>query len=201
MSEDKDKVEAEMFDAHVPNASSEDWSSAEKKMLCSIMPEKPGLDYPLVDMELPNGQHELMYVVPPSKVYDEVVKSWPFIPAPKRGQVFHDLHSNRSVKVEECRIIRFNGRNIVVSPHYAESGGTVADLVDPAEVESGNPVIVGTVKGGGASKAEEDRIRMTFQVELLVGKGSSLGAVTEYIKSRLGSDKIEVIGVAKVIKE
>lgn len=107
------------------------WSEAEKGMIAAFTQKAGQLPWPLKTIELGNGCHEQVYDIPEDKMYDAVVQCWPFTDdsIPPRGGELFDIHEHKRVVIDKCLILRFKERNIVVSPYYAKSGGTVIDLV------------------------------------------------------------------------
>ena len=55
---------------------------------------------------------------------------YPFSPIPKLTDVLYDLHADKTFVVKDFRVTWEHGMNYLVSPYYAESGGTVIDWVD-----------------------------------------------------------------------
>lgn len=105
-------------------------SLPEKKLLCEIFPKCDPLPYRLLVHTDEVHQPEWYYVIPWHKT-EEVLKSlWPFAEDPSMDQLFYDIHANKTVKFSDCRVIRYEDRNLIVSPYYFESGGTVIDLMD-----------------------------------------------------------------------
>lgn len=48
---------------------------------------------------------------------------------PELPYPLHDLHERKEFKVRDLRIIRWNDANLLVSPDYPKSGGTLLDWV------------------------------------------------------------------------
>ena len=104
----------------------------EKDFMCRLMQKSPQLEYPLSRLETKAHDDELVYDIPEDKLMDEINRCWPFDgEAIKKDTLFIDVHSDMDVHGSELRIIRSHDRNMVVSPHFSESGGMAIDLVPP----------------------------------------------------------------------
>ena len=68
--------------------------------------------------------------VPASKaaVFREV---WPFYGCPALEDERFDIHENKVFVFRDAQIIRYKGRNLMVSPYYAQSGGMAVDFLPP----------------------------------------------------------------------
>ena len=69
-------------------------------------------------------------------------KVYPFMPCPKIGDTLYDLHEGRSFSVRDYKVIRENGRNLLVSPYYARSGGMVVDWMPGEMPAEGSTVMM-----------------------------------------------------------
>ena len=119
-----------------PRTSPEVMSVGEKQMLCMMVDAAPELPYPLKPLKMAYGPDEQVYDIPEedkSKVFEEV---WPFQPCPALDDERFDLHEQRLFKFRDAQVIRYNGRNLIVSPYYAHSGGMAVDFM-PAECATG----------------------------------------------------------------
>jgi len=126
-------------------APGEEWSGNEKGMITAFMDKSPMLEWPLKPIRLGNGTTEDVYDIPEDKAYDELRKCWPFEEEsfPPRGGKLYDVHEKTSIIIDKCLILRYMDRNIVVSPYYPKSGGTVLDLVafDDQAHEKGDVIV------------------------------------------------------------
>jgi len=104
-------------------------SKQEKELIAVVMNEAEPLPFKLerhVDDEF---EDELYYIIPDDQ-REAVFKSlWPFEGMPKMDERLLDIHDNSIVRLNQCFVIRWNKRNIIVSPHYFRNGGTMIDLV------------------------------------------------------------------------
>ena len=74
------------------------------------------------------------YLVPDEQKQEVPNQLYPFAePAPSE---FFDLHEGKLFKVRDCMVVWENGRNFLVSPYYASSGGSVIDWL-PGDVAAG----------------------------------------------------------------
>lgn len=127
----KSKVKSMSVPSSAQTADSEKWSEGEKKLICEMQAEEPFLPYTLASVKLPNGETEMMYEIPECDKEEVLKKCWPFVPVPEPCKEYMDIHVSKRCRFRECNVIRYNNRNIIVSPFYLEAGGTVVDLVDP----------------------------------------------------------------------
>ena len=124
-------------------------STAEQTLLCRIIPKQPMLPYKLITHTDEKFEDELCYDIPEEKKIEELSKAWPFIPTPKAEDELFDIHADTPIKFKDCLIIRFNDRNMLVSPLYFKAGGMSVDLVmkdSMIEKETNNGVTVITIK-------------------------------------------------------
>ena len=128
----KQKATVKWVESNANNSDTEEWSGEEKKLYKQLAGEMPVLGFPLEDLVLPNGQIEQVYNIPAELVFQTAVSLWPFLPEPTAETEFVDVHCDKKFKFKEAKIIRFDNRNMLVSPFYAEKGGTVLDFIDPS---------------------------------------------------------------------
>jgi len=70
-----------------------------------------------------------VYEIPQEVKEDVFKKLSPFRPIPSLGKLMEDIHAEKTFRVGEF-IVRREGRmNVLASPFYFESGGTVIDWV------------------------------------------------------------------------
>ena len=104
-------------------------SVPEKDLLCMIMPPEPPLPFPLHTLQMGHGPNAREYEIPQEKRLHILRKLYPFFPVPALDTRIYDLHQQTSFMVREFRVIRERDRNILVSPYYPQSGGTVLDWI------------------------------------------------------------------------
>ena len=110
-------------------------SKQEKELLAMVMNECEPLPYELVRHVDDEYEDELLYLIPDDDKERVFKKLWPFVGMPKMDTVLLDIHSEQLVMLKHCSVIRWNKRNIIVSPHYFTSGGTVLDLIEEKNVK------------------------------------------------------------------
>ncbi len=89
-------------------------------------------EYPTETLKMSNGCEVERYIIPEedkAKVFDAL---YPFIGRPSLDDVLLDIHTDRTFKVRDFIVTREGDGNFLVSPYYAEKGGTVLDWMDPA---------------------------------------------------------------------
>ena len=124
--------------ANEPPENSE-WSRAEKSVLVKLQDPEPMLDFAVQQLRNADGGVESLYA---GVGYEQLKKCWPFKGRkPKADQMFFDIHSQTVFEFREARILRYNRRNILVSPHYLATGGMVVDFCDPKAAQNLGPVV------------------------------------------------------------
>ena len=130
------KVSDQDADSNTRQHGQREMSEPEKQMLCIIVKESEPLPYPLKPLEMASGPDEEVYDIPEEakdKVFEEL---WPFAPCPALDDLRFDLHEQKVFKFRDAQVIRYKGRNLMVSPYYAHTGGMAVDFL-PAECATG----------------------------------------------------------------
>ena len=78
----------------------------------------------------PNGASVDEFIIPDEDRELVLEQLYPFSPIPKLTDVVYDVHADKTFVVRDFRVTWEHGMNYLVSPYYAESGGTVIDWVD-----------------------------------------------------------------------
>jgi hypothetical protein len=94
---------------------------------------EPRLPFPTRILEIPTGPIEV-YIIPDKKKARVLKALFPFIPVPSLNQEMLDIHADKKFIVKEFMVTREGGMNMLVSPFYFESGGSVIDWI-PADSE------------------------------------------------------------------
>lgn len=129
-----------------PDQKSNEYSKNEKFVLCEVISKEKKLPFDLEPVTCANGAVEYMYKNDPGFVRAAVM-------ACKETKLLfdmkeiYDIHSKQVVTIEQLRILRYKGRNIVVSPYYTKSGGMLVDLIDKKDVDDGKEIIANDVEG------------------------------------------------------
>ena len=150
----KPEVEVQVFASAVqkdgpegePHVRADEMSGPEKQMLCIIVNESDPLPYPLKPLKMAYGPDEQVYDIPEevkAAVFGEV---WPFHGCPALDDLRFDLHEQKVFKFRDAQVIRHNGRNLIVSPYYAHSGGMTVDFMPPEVADSEDKACVLTTK-------------------------------------------------------
>ena len=127
-------------------------SASEKRILCAIVPESPELPYPLRELRMWRGKPAMEYVIP-EEAREKVLKDvYPFEECPALSDELFDIHEEKMFMVKDFKVIRQFGRNLLVSPYFAHSGGMVVDWMDRERLVDG----VWTVWKENTSDDDED---------------------------------------------
>ncbi len=70
-----------------------------------------------------------VYEIPEEKKEKVLRSLYPFHNLPPMEREMEDLHQRRTFQVKDFMVIREWGTNLLVSPYYLESGGTVIDWI------------------------------------------------------------------------
>jgi hypothetical protein len=71
------------------------------------------------------------YVIPEEEKIQVFDNLYPFDPVPALNEMMYDLHEERQFRVGDFRVIRGETMDMLVSPYYFNSGGTVIDWMPP----------------------------------------------------------------------
>ncbi|MBR4220963.1 MAG: hypothetical protein IKR81_07400 [Victivallales bacterium] len=105
----------------------------EREMLILITGPQKRLDYPTEKMKMSNGCEVERYIIPEEDRQKVLDALYPFTDKPSLDDERLDLHTNRKFKVRDYIVTREGEGNFLVTPYYAEAGGTVLDWVMPNE--------------------------------------------------------------------
>jgi hypothetical protein len=72
------------------------------------------------------------YVIPSAKKAEVLAELLPFSGIPGLDEVWLDLHEGRTFRIGDFKVVREHGCNLLVSPYFWRSGGTVIDWI-PAD--------------------------------------------------------------------
>ena len=104
----------------------------ERVILMAMNGPQEKLDYPTEMLKMSNGCEVERYLIPDEdkeKVFDAL---YPFIGRPSLDDTLIDIHTSKTFKVRDYIVTREGDGNFLVSPYYAEAGGTVLDWMNPA---------------------------------------------------------------------
>ena len=88
------------------------------------------LPYQTRPLFFPNGASVDEFIIPDEDRELVLEQLYPFSPIPKLTDVVYDVHADKTFVVRDFRVTWEHGMNYLVSPYYAESGGTVIDWVN-----------------------------------------------------------------------
>lgn len=71
------------------------------------------------------------YIIPEEARGRVLDRLYPFEPLPGLDETMFDLHEEREFQVGEFRVFRGEDMDLLVSPYYPRSGGTVIDWMPP----------------------------------------------------------------------
>jgi len=89
-------------------------------------PEEPRLPFETKIVPTETGPVEV-YIIPEEKKAEVLALLFPFRPIPSLKRVVEDIHAEKKFKIKDFMVTREDGMNMLVSPYYFESGGTVID--------------------------------------------------------------------------
>lgn len=92
---------------------------------------EPLLPFPLRTVETALGPVEV-YEIPEEQKAAVLEKLYPGHPIPKLESMMEDIHAEKTFRVKEFMVTREGGMNVLASPYYLESGGTVIDWIPAA---------------------------------------------------------------------
>ena len=92
---------------------------------------EPRLPFPTRTVQTATGEVE-EYLIPEAEKARVLEELYPFVPVPSLDEQRYDLHEGKRFVVREFRVTREHGMNMLVSPYYFQSGGSVIDWM-PAD--------------------------------------------------------------------
>lgn len=86
----------------------------------------PPLPFPLKTVDSATGPVRVYEI--PEEMKEEVLKRlYIFQPVPSLDDLMEDVHAEKTFRVREFLVAREGRTNVLASPYYLESGGTVID--------------------------------------------------------------------------
>ena len=108
----------------------------------------PRLSYPT--RQVPAGAEMIEeYIIPDEEKAQVLEQLYPFDPVPALTEMMYDLHEEKQFRVGDFRVLRGAAMDMLVSPYYFNSGGTVIDWMPPAFKPGG--VLSRRIRGQSAS--------------------------------------------------
>ena len=92
------------------------------------------LPYPTRPLKVQGGVVE-EYIIPKADREKVFKNLYPFLPVPTLDQEMLDIHEDKPFVIGDYKVVRDHGMNMLVSPYYANTGGSVIDWWPPDSVE------------------------------------------------------------------
>ncbi len=119
----------------------------ERRMMMPLSRPQERLDYPTEIMKMANGCEVERYIIPEEDRQKVLDALYPFNDQPGLDDERLDIHTSRLFKVRDFIVTREGNGNFLVTPFYAEAGGTVLDWMMPDKAAEGGTVLcIGTVR-------------------------------------------------------
>jgi len=94
--------------------------------------KRPDLRLPYPTRRVPAGPETIEeYVIPDEEKARVLDDLYPFDPVPALAETMYDLHEEKRFRVGDFRVIRGAAMDMLVSPYYFTSRGTVIDWMPP----------------------------------------------------------------------
>lgn len=113
----------------------------EREMMMQISGPQEPLDFPTETLKMSNGCEVEKYIIPEADRQKVLDALYPFTEVPSLDTVLLDLHTGKTFKVRDYIVTREGDGNFLVTPYYAEKGGTVLDWVKPDKEDADSPII------------------------------------------------------------
>ena len=119
----------------------------EREMMMQLFGPQDRLDYPTEILKMANGCEVEKYIIPDEDKKKMLDALYPFFDTPSLDADMLDLHTQRTFKVRDFIVTREGNGNFIVSPYYAEAGGTVLDWVIPEKANGNSTILsIGTIR-------------------------------------------------------
>ncbi len=109
----------------------------EKEMICAAFAEQEKLPFPTYTVNDDIFVDEEVYNIPSDCIEEVLKKCWFFADVPSINEERFDIHEEAVFHLKDIQVIRYNNRNIIVSPYYFKSGGCIVDFINVDEVSRG----------------------------------------------------------------
>jgi len=93
-----------------------------------------------------NGCEVEKYIIPEEDKQKVLDILYPFFEIPSLDEKRVDVHTGKAFKIKDFIVTREGNGNFLVSPYYAEAGGTVLDWVMPNKDGDGTLFCIGTIR-------------------------------------------------------
>ena len=108
----------------------------ERELLMTICGPAERLEYPTEMMKMSNGCEVERYLIPDEDRQKVLDALYPFAGTPSLDEECMDLHTGKTFRIRDYIVTREGSGNFLVTPFYAEKGGTVLDWVEPTLEDS-----------------------------------------------------------------
>lgn len=108
----------------------EELGMPERQLILSVTGPQKRLDYPTKKEINSLGKEIEVYIIPQEDKQAVLEKLYFFTPVPNMDTTLFDLHQQKTFTVRDFIVTRENEGNILVSPYYLETGGTMLDWID-----------------------------------------------------------------------
>ncbi|HDP99247.1 MAG TPA: hypothetical protein ENN22_08705 [bacterium] len=95
-------------------------------MIEPLEPAEDKLPYPTRPLKVQGGVVE-EYIIPEEKKAEVLAALYIFEPVPALDEELYDLHEGKKFRVGDFRVIWEDNHNLLVSPYFPKSGGSVID--------------------------------------------------------------------------
>ena len=115
---------------------SNDLGLQERELLMLLNGPQERLDYPTEILKMSNGCEVEKYIIPEMDKEKVLEALYPFNDLPALDDERLDLHTGKTFRIRDYIVTREGSGNFLVTPFYAEKGGTVLDWVEPTLEDS-----------------------------------------------------------------
>ena len=145
--------------------SSQIMSEQEKRILRTLLPESEPLPYPTVPLAMSIGPDTIEYQIPDEHKERLLRELFIFTEVPDLADKAFDIHEERFFQVRDYKVIREDNRNYLVSPYYANSGGTVLDWITGTSNKLNGTVLLSCATGKGKPDAVAGTVLLANEPE------------------------------------
>ncbi len=108
----------------------------ERMLLLRITGPQERLGYQTETLKMSNGCEVERYIIPEEDKQKVLDMLYPFAGQPSLDDELLDIHTDKNFKVRDYIVTREGDGNFLVSPYYAEKGGTVLDWIRLKDVDN-----------------------------------------------------------------
>ena len=117
------------------NETQHEMSLQEKAICLALAGRKPELPYPLKEVECADGTVQRIYEILDGDKAKVLADLYPMTDAPSIDDTLYDIHERKEFKVRDFLVIRWCEGNLLASPYFPQSGGSVLDWMPPGSDE------------------------------------------------------------------